>query len=264
MRLCYISITEEEVTRPYLAILEKVFSKLPKRDTEIVIKSVKPGLRRGADPAVPYFALLNKVQIIEKVLEAEKEGYDAVVVGCFSDPAVPEARGLVNMPVVGLCEPTLLFACLLGHKFGVVTLNEPRAILEMELMIRMYGLEHRAILNPIRPISMPSIELFTKGMEHPDIVAIDVLEKAKRCVEDGAEVIVLGCNALGPLCTISGVAKVDGADAPILDSVSVSITCVEAIVSLNKGLGVPFVSRTGSYSLARIKDLQRVRTQFGL
>jgi allantoin racemase len=264
MRLCYISITEEEVTRPYLVLLEKVFSKLRKPDTEIAIKSVKPGLRRGADPTIPYFSLLNKVQIVEKILEAEKEGYDVAVVGCFTDPGVLEARGVVNIPVVGLCEPTLLFACLLGHKFGVVTLNEPRTLPDLELMIRMYGLEDRAIINPVRFVSMPSIEIFTKGMESPEIVAADVLQKAKQCVEDGAEVVVIGCNGLGPLCTISGVVRVEGADAPILDCVSVSIVCAEAIVGLHSRLGVPFVSRKGSYSLARKKDLERVRAQFAL
>jgi len=264
MRLCYISITEEEVTRPYLVILEKVLSKLRKPDTEIVIKSVKPGLRRGGDPTIPYFALLNKIQIIEKVLEAEKEGYDAAIVGCFSDPGVLEARGVVNMPVVGLCEPTFLFACLLGHKFGIVTLNEPRTLPDLEFMIRMYGMEDRTIINPVRSISMPTMEVFTKGMESPDIVAADILEKARQCVEDGAEVIVVGCNGLGPLCTISGVVKVEGVDAPILDCVSVSVICAEAIVSLHRGLVVPFISRMGSYSLARKKDLERVRAQFGL
>jgi len=264
MKLCYISITEEEVTQPYLNILRRVFPKVLSPDTKIDIKSVKPGLRRGGDPTVPYFALLNKVQIIEKILEAEKEGYNAAVVGCFSDPGVYEARGVANIPVIGLCEPTLLFACLLGRRFGIVTLNEPKLFTDLEFQIRLYGLQDRAILNPIRPISMSTVEVFTKGMEQPDRVATDILEKAKKCVEDGAETVIVGCNGLGPLCTVSGVVKVEEADAPILDCVSVSLIAAEAIVALNSKLGVPFVSRVGSYGLARLKDLQRVRAQFGL
>jgi allantoin racemase len=264
MKLCYINITEEEVTRPYLAILERVFAKVLSPDTQIAIKSVKPGLRRGGDPTVPYFALLNKVQIIEKIFEAEKEGYDGAVVGCFSDPGVYEARGVVSIPVIGLCEPTLLFACVLGRRFAIVTLKEPKLFTDLELQIKMYGLEDRAILNPIRHISMSTVEVFTEGMKQPDRVAADILEKSKKCVEDGAETIIVGCNGLGPLCTVSGVGKVEEADAPILDCVSVSLVSAEAIIGLGSKLGVPYVSRAGSYGPARVKDLQRVRAQFGL
>lgn len=262
--ICYVSITTEEATLPYLALVRKVFQKVSRPDTEITIKSVEPGLNRAFDPRYAYFAFLNKREIIEKVIEADKEGYDAAIVGCFLDPGVREAREIVNMPVMGLAEPTLLLACLLGYKFGIVTIKEPKLIPEMEIGLKLYGLEHRAIANPIRMISTPSIEVFTKGMEEPGFVASDVLERSQSCVADGAEVVVIGCNGLGPLCTLSNIVKVEEGDVPILDCVSVAIKMAETIIELNNRLGVPFISRARMYASPKEKDMKRVRALFGL
>lgn len=264
MKICYVSITAEETTRPYLALVDKVFRKASRPDTEVGIKCVAPGLTRGFDGKYAYFTLLNKREIVEKVIEAEKEGYDAAIVGCFLDPGVREAREVVDIPVLGLGEPTLLWACLLGNRFAIVTLNEPKLIPEMELELRMYGLEARAIPRPVRPISTPSLEVFTRGMEDPQPVVADILEKSRQCVANGAEVIVVGCNGLGPLCTIANVVKVDEIEAPILDCVSVTLKIAETEVELRQRLGVPFVSRAGMYASPRERDMKRVRALFGL
>lgn len=264
MRICYVSITAEETTRPYLAMVDKVFRKVSRPETEVGIKCVAPGLTRGFDGKYAYFTLLNKREIIEKVMEAEKEGYDAAIVGCFLDPGVREAREVVNIPVLGLAEPTLLWACLLGHRFAIVTLNEPKLIPEMEMELKLYGLEDRAIPRPVRPISTSSLEVFTRGMEDPQPVAADILEKSRQCVEDGAEVIVIGCNGLGPLCTVAGVVKVDEVEVPILDCISVTLKIAETVVDLKNRAGVPFISRAGIYASPREKDLRRVRALFGL
>jgi len=261
--LCYVNITEEEPSLPYLTIVQKVFDQVARADTKIDIKSVKPGLSRAFDPIYSYFALLNKVAIIDKIIEADREGYDAAIVGCFFDPGVREAREIVNIPVIGLAESTMLFACLLGHRFAVVTINERKGIPEVENLIRLYGLESRAITNPVRTIDMPTIEVFTKGMEHPEIVAADILEQSKKCVADGAEAIAVGCNGLGPLCTVSNVVEVEESHTPILDCVSVAIKVAETVVDSRKALGIPIPSRAGLYKGPKEKDIKRVRTLFG-
>lgn len=197
MKLHYVGINTEEVSKPFLSIVSKLFRQVANPDTEIDIKSVNPGLERITD-VHPYLFFLSKRQIVEKIVEAEKQGYDAVMVRCFLGPGVSEARGIVHMPAIGLGESAIHFACLLGRGFGVVTADEPPVISEIEDEIRFYGLQGRIIARPVRGISMPSREVFTKGLQNPKIVAEDILQKAKECVEEGANVVIVGCNGLAP------------------------------------------------------------------
>ena len=123
MRICYVNITRESVSAPILNIVKENCQKLVRNDTEMFFKSVEPGLERAYDPLISYFNLLNKVQIVERILEAAKEGCDGAVVGCFLDPGVAEARSAVDIPVIGIAESSLFYACLLGLRFGIVVPN---------------------------------------------------------------------------------------------------------------------------------------------
>jgi Asp/Glu/hydantoin racemase len=53
--------------------------------------------------------------IVERVRQAESEGYDAVVVNCTVDPGVAEAQAQVNIPVVGIGAASRAVASLLGR-----------------------------------------------------------------------------------------------------------------------------------------------------
>lgn len=263
-RLCYVCITTEESSRPYLSLVEKVFQKTAREDTEVVVKAVNPGVDRIFPMASLYFDYLNKREIIERVLEAEKDGFDAAIVGCFFDPGVQEAREIVNIPVIGMGESSLHFACLLGYKIAVVTVNDVKATQEIEMNITLQGLKDRLITNGVRRISTSTMDVFTKGMQEPQLVASDILERSRECVRDGAEVVLVGCNGLGPLCTVSGVSEVEEVHAPILDCVAVSIKVAEALVDLQRRLSLPPVSRARLYAMPREKDMLRVRETFGL
>jgi len=263
MKLCYINISEENISGPYLDILKRVAEKILRPDTEMVIKSVEPGLTRAFDMH-PYFGFLNKRSIIERAIEAEREGFDAVVVGCYADPGVMEARATVDIPVIGISEASMLYACLLGRRFAVVTLNEPSCISAMEDGIIFHGMQSRAIRNPVRLIKTSSYDVFTKGMQDPSLVAEDIVERAKECVADGADVIIIGCNGLGPLCTITNMVRIEEGDVPILDCISVGIKIAETIHEISENLGIPYTSRSGMNALPRKKDMKRVRGNFGL
>jgi len=263
MKLCYINITEEKITGPYLDILEKTAEKVLRPDTKMEIKSVKPGLTRAFD-LHPYFLFLNKRSIIERAIEAEKEGFDAAVVGCFADPGVREAKATVNIPVIGIAEASMIYACMLGRKFAIVTLNEPFFIPDMEEMITQYGMQSRAIRNPIRLIKTSSFDVFTKGMKDPMMVAEDIKERAKECAADGADVVIVGCNGLGPLCTLTNMVQIEENSIPILDCISVGMKIAEISYEFSECLGIPFASRNGSNALPKEKSLNRVRKNFGL
>lgn len=85
-------------------------------------ESVPPVARVG----YAYATHLADIQVIENIIAAEREGYDAVAVSCFLDPDLEEARSTVDIPVVCSCETSLLISSLVGRSFGL-TLDETMA-----------------------------------------------------------------------------------------------------------------------------------------
>ena len=135
-----------------------------------------------------YYEHLNLDETLEWVKWAEKEAYDAVVIGCFYDPGVREARELVSIPVIVPAEATMHVAATLGHKFSVIV-GRRKWIPRMESNVYIYGLERKLA-------SFRSIEFTVLRMgSEPEKLKKAILTQAKKAVEeDGAEVIVLGCT----------------------------------------------------------------------
>ena len=263
-KICVVNLIPEKIGHLFTRYAEEISAKVWRSETKLGIKSPELGLA-SLSHTCAYFDLLNKRELVEKVLEAEREGYDAVVIHCFADPGVHEARTVVNIPVIGPGEATMLLACNYGHKFGVVTISEPLGVKELAIKVRQYGLQDRAISNPVRPIAIPWNEWLRKNPEEAmEEVLPDIIERAKECVDDGADVIVIGCTMLGPICTLAGVAAIPGMDVPILDCLGVALKTAETMVDFNSKLGLPPIGRSGIYRKAREKDLSRNRASFGL
>jgi len=69
--------------------------------------------------------------VLDQVVQAEREGFDAVFVSCMGDVATNAARELVRIPVVAPYQTCMAVASTLGDKFGakgqrVRLLREPR------------------------------------------------------------------------------------------------------------------------------------------
>src|SRR5688500_18284216 len=62
--------------------------------------------------------------LMELAVELEREGFDAIVPGCFGDPGIDGVRELVSIPVVGPGATAMLVAANLGHRYGIVTVLE--------------------------------------------------------------------------------------------------------------------------------------------
>ncbi|MFC1966738.1 aspartate/glutamate racemase family protein [Chloroflexota bacterium] len=263
VKVCYVNITAEEVSGPFLSVLDKLFQKAARPDTQVDVKCVKPGLNRSPYISYAYLQFLNKGSIIERIIEAEREGYDAAMVGCFLDPGVREARSIVNIPVIGLGESTIHFACQLGHRLAIIAPGERRLIPEYEDNLALYGVKERTIVNPIRMVNLER-RTWLEGIDNPNLVASAVLEKARECASDGAEVVVVGCNALGPFCTLSGLVEIEERHVPIVDCTSIALKMAETIVDIHSRLGLPFISRASKYALPEEEDVRKVRAIFDL
>jgi allantoin racemase len=100
----------------------------------------------GLMPPDRYFHSITEFRCadrtIRNALAAEKAGYDAFVIGHFQEPGLVECKGAVDIPVIGLGEATMLHACALGRRFGLVTID-PAFIPWHEEQVRHHGLEAR-------------------------------------------------------------------------------------------------------------------------
>jgi allantoin racemase len=262
MKISCININAAETSELFLPVLTKDIELVRHPDSEIAIRSVSPGLERALDVNSAYFSLLNKTSIVNTAMDAARS-HDAIVIACFLDPALTEAREMVDVPVIGLAEASMFLACQIGRRFAVVTLDEPKMRFEIERNIRMYGLESRVTKDPVAPIDVPSREWLKRGMDDPSLVAEAVERKARQCVADGADVIIVGCAGMAPLASLGGLKKLEGLDAPIIDCVQAGIKAAEFRVELSRRTGLPAASRAGTYARPRERDIERVRCTFG-
>jgi allantoin racemase len=82
--------------------------------------------------------------IVEQAVEAERQGYDAFVMGSFSEPYLREMRTAVDIPVVSLTEAALLMGCSLGTRIGLIS-NAPNVAYMTRLSVAKHHLEARVV-----------------------------------------------------------------------------------------------------------------------
>jgi allantoin racemase len=121
--------------------------------------------------------------------DGETQGYSAIVINCFGDPGLEEAKKLVRIPVVGAGEASFLVAKESQKRFSVIT-TVKEAVVRVRRNARKYGAE--PFLASIRPLNMHVPELNQK----PRLRKALLNEAGKALREDQAEIIVLGCTAM--------------------------------------------------------------------
>lgn len=165
--------------------------------------------------------------ILNKIVQAEAEGVEAVIVDCMGDPGVLAARELVRIPVVGPAEASMHLAAMLGHRFSVLTVLDSR-ITMMEEQVARYGLLDR--LASVRAFNVPVLDL-EKDVESTLQAVVAAGEQAVR--QDNAHVIVPGCTGLASWAPrIQTALAARGCEVPVLDPPSVAIKTAETLVAL--------------------------------
>jgi allantoin racemase len=127
----------------------------------------------------------------ERILEAEEQGYDAAIVGCFGDPGLDAFRELTEMLVVGPGEASFLAAAMLGHSFSVITVTAS-VIAATKREVRNAGVGDK--LASVRVVETPVLELARDRGATLDRLAV---EGHLALDADGADTLVLGCMTMG-------------------------------------------------------------------
>ncbi len=133
----------------YKALIEEHYRAYQRPDTVIEIHGVKD---EAGDTAAKiagrvvnyaYLHRMHDTQILKNVLRAEQEGFDVVLLGVLQDPGLKEARSIVDIPVLGYGEVSMLTACTLGERFSFLCIN-PQMDQLVQQTIRERGMAARA------------------------------------------------------------------------------------------------------------------------
>ncbi len=135
-----------------------------------------------------YYEALVGQETLSLVKQAENNGYDAAVIGCFYDPFLDAAREIVSrMVVTAPCEACMRLAATLGHHTAVI-IGRKKWIPQMRGNIIRYGMQDQA--------SFRCLELGVLDFQaNPEFTKQRMREEAALAIrENKAEVIVLGCT----------------------------------------------------------------------
>ena len=192
-----------------------------------------------------YDEMLAVPDTVAKIIQAENDGVDAVIINCMGDPGMKPAREAVSIPVLGPAETTMHVASLLGHKFSVVTVLDS-VIPMLENEAKVYGVFDK--LASIRVVNIPVLEL-TNDIDRLIRALVD--ESVKAVEEDGAHVIIFGCTGMLGFAEAvkKGLEERGHAGIPVLDPIPVCIKVAEALVDL----GLRHSKRT--YQPPRAKEI---------
>lgn len=236
MRICWIHpTTQSTALAPLWDALERTVTPGLSRDT--VVEHRFPA-HSGNFTRSLYAEHLNSVLMVDEATRAERDGFDGVFFGCWNDP-LWEAREVLTIPVASVGEQSMLAALAMGQRFAVVTVSEKTAVaIERDLLL--YGLRDRAIHRPVRSIAPESdaaLLLAAVSGAHDEAVSrIDAV--ARTCVADGADIVLVGCAYYGPLLRRAGYTHVCGTGVPVIDSTTVAIKYLEAMVGVARATGV--------------------------
>lgn len=206
-------------TGAYDEHMQKIIIGVKRPDVEVTVTHLSKG---PVHLEYHYYEHLVMDETFQLIRKAEKEGYDAVVIGCSYDPGLREARELVSIPVIAPAEACMHVAAMLGHKFSIIV-GRRKCIPKMESNVCLYGLERK--LASFREIGFG----VTRMAAEPEKMKEAIFREAKKAVEkDGAEVIILGCTIM------SGFMKelVNRLEIPVLDPVVVSWKFAEMLADL--------------------------------
>jgi len=188
-------------------------------DTELTVTCPEKGPDTIESAYDEAYAIPPTLELVKK---ANQNGFDVVILACFSDPGLDAAKEVSDIPVVGIEEATLHMAAMLGAKFSIMTPRQQRIPSKIE-HVHLRGMSH--FLASVRSLDLSVAETEAD----PGKTKKRLIEVAKTAVcEDGAEVIVMGCAGM------AGYAQEieEALNIKVLDPSAVALKTAEAMADL--------------------------------
>ena len=248
LRLWHQSMTELQGLGAYRDFLQRHAQRVLGDEATVSVEGLRTGTYHGRTPtsalgnAFIYHRAVD--QIIDLAIGAERNGYDAFVIGSFSEPMLREIRSAVDIPVIGILEASMLVACSLGRRVAPIA-NAPEISFIVQSAVEKHGLESRVL--PCVPINPPlhEAELLEASANHPQGVLGAFTQAARHAMaEHGADVIVPAESVMATLILSHSLTHID--QAPVVDVLAIAWRYALMMVRLRKDCGLG-TSRAGAY-----------------
>ena len=202
---------------------QSVYAGLARSETIISVSILDERVPLNADPSDPFIL----PEILEKIVESENNGMDAVIVDCMEDPGVEEGRRLVKIPVIGPGHAAMNMAVILGHRFSILYPMEQLVFIHQ--LVLKYQLSSMLASIKYLPCGLEGIMTDTKAsMESLQQTAIEAI------VEDGAAAIVPVCALLSPLIQpLQKFLHEEGYPVPVLDGAAAAVKFAENLLDMD-------------------------------
>jgi allantoin racemase len=188
--------------------------------------------RWGPESAEGWLDSYLSAAAVLDLLRQIEEPVDAVVMAGFGEHGREGARELLDVPVVDITEAAAHLACLLGHRYGVVT-TLPRTVGQIRDSLRGAGVGENCASVVATGIGVLDLDV------DQERTAREFIAAGRRALDAGAEVLVLGCAGMTGLEQRVSAAL----GTPVVDGVAAAVRLAETLVAL--GLTT---SRIGSFA----------------
>lgn len=262
MRIWHQSMAVLKDVPEYTAALGKRLPTIVRPDTEVVMHGLAVGTMDNAhypkeDLSSAYLMYAHGNQFIAAGLDAQEQGFDAIVLATLGSPMLQEIRSLIDIPVVGYGDVSFRLASLYGRRFGLMFFNTVREGFWREYF-RINGLSES--FGGIAPAGVTFQDVVAAHADERkrDEVIRTISATAERMVNElGINVIVPGEMPLNLLLANAKVASIAG--ATIIDGLALSFKTAEMMVELQRTTGM-IQSRAGwghnSPSKGRVDQVQ--------
>lgn len=200
---------------------EKMLSEALSSGVELSVDTIKSGPDNSDTYTDGAFA---SPDMIRQCIQAEKDGFDAIVIYCFDDVAIDAIRENVRIPVIGPGESTLAVAGIMFSRFSVVT-SSP------ELVRPLYRSMMKNCVAREKMISVLALDIPLVSLRaDPPTTERRLFEVCERAmIDDRVDGFVLGC--LGMATYGKSVEK--RLRVKVLDPAFISVAFAEMSARLN-------------------------------
>lgn len=187
---------------------------------------------------IPSLFLANKAQLVEEAIKCQEEGFDALMLAPAIDPGLDEARALARIPVVGSVESGMAISEFIGRRVGIIGVRAGYATI-IENNVRRYGLRDRMIDNrPVRFWEMDYTDV-TRALLGDGGNFIKKFEQVgQELIDEGADVLVGGCQFFGAILNRVGYTWVIGKGVPVIDCAAAGLKMGESMAGLGRSIGL--------------------------
>ena len=247
-RIWYQSFVDPAEQRPYIAYLEEYLTRYADPHVRFEVHGISPP-DRYLNPLTEFRCA---AQAIRNAIQAEQQGYDAFVIGHFQEPGLIECRTAIEIPVIGLGEATMLYACTLGRTFGLVTIN-PVFIPWHRDQITRLGLSQRVA--GVRAINT-QVGTYMQAFQEEKVyqqVKKEFCQEVLPLVVEGAEVIIPAGGL--PMLLFAREKSFTVQGAVVLNGIAVVAAMAELALKLFRRTGIA-LSRKGTFAKAPPEAIQ--------